>query len=297
MTAQTTGTTMHSTQTIPLARGGTLVLGRRALVMGILNVTPDSFSDGGRHDHVAAAVAHARRMIAEGADIIDVGGESTRPGAEVVGVQAELDRVIPVIEAIRAAGMTAPISIDTYKPLVADQALQVGADIINDVHGLQGAPEMAQVAALHDAPVIAMHWDRSWTAETDILPAMTGYFRRTLEIATAAGVPAERIVLDPGLGFSKTLTQNYSILRQLADLTSAFPEQGLLVGTSRKSMIGKLLGNQPDERLPGTLATTVQGYERGGHIFRVHDVAANVDALRVAEATVYGPPEPAGQTP
>ncbi|ODT50377.1 MAG: dihydropteroate synthase [Devosia sp. 63-57] len=288
---------MHSTQTIPLARGGTLVLGRRALVMGILNVTPDSFSDGGRHDHVAAAVAHARRMIAEGADIIDVGGESTRPGAEVVGVQAELDRVIPVIEAIRAAGMTAPISIDTYKPLVADQALQVGADIINDVHGLQGAPEMAQVAALHDAPVIAMHWDRSWTAETDILPAMTGYFRRTLEIATAAGVPAERIVLDPGLGFSKTLTQNYSILRQLADLTSAFPEQGLLVGTSRKSMIGKLLGNQPDERLPGTLATTVQGYERGGHIFRVHDVAANVDALRVAEATVYGPPEPAGQTP
>lgn len=297
MTGQTIGTTMHSTQTIPLARGGTLVLGRRALVMGILNVTPDSFSDGGRHDHVAAAVAHARRMIAEGADIIDVGGESTRPGAEVVGVQAELDRVIPVIEAIRAAGMTAPISIDTYKPLVADQALQVGADIINDVNGLQGAPEMAQVAALHDAPVIAMHWDRSWTAETDILPAMTGYFRRTLEIATAAGVPAERIVLDPGFGFSKTLTQNYSILRQLADLTRAFPEQGLLVGTSRKSMIGKLLGNQPDERLPGTLATTVQGYERGGHIFRVHDVAANVDALRVAEATVYGPPEPAGQTP
>ncbi len=297
MTGQTIGTSMHSTQTIPLARGGTLVLGRRALVMGILNVTPDSFSDGGRHDHVAAAVAHARRMIAEGADIIDVGGESTRPGAEVVGVQAELDRVIPVIEAIRAAGMTAPISIDTYKPLVADQALQVGADIINDVHGLQGAPEMAQVAALHEAPVIAMHWDRSWMAETDILPAMTGYFRRTLEIATAAGVPAERIVLDPGFGFSKTLTQNYSILRQLADLTRAFPEQGLLVGTSRKSMIGKLLGNQPDERLPGTLATTVQGYERGGHIFRVHDVAANVDALRVAEATVYGPPEPAGQTP
>ncbi|MFD1251928.1 Dihydropteroate synthase [Devosia equisanguinis] len=297
MTGQTIGTTMHSTQTIPLARGGTLVLGRRALVMGILNVTPDSFSDGGRHDHVAAAVAHARRMIAEGADIIDVGGESTRPGAEVVSVQAELDRVIPVIEAIRAAGMTAPISIDTYKPLVADQALQVGADIINDVHGLQGAPEMAQVAALHDAPVIAMHWDRTWTAETDILPAMTGYFRRTLEIATAAGVPAERIVLDPGFGFSKTLTQNYSILRQLTDLTRAFAEQGLLVGTSRKSMIGKLLGNQPDERLPGTLATTVQGYERGGHIFRVHDVAANVDALRVAEATVYGPPEPAGQTP
>lgn len=297
MTGQTIGTTMHSTQTIPLARGGTLVLGRRPLVMGILNVTPDSFSDGGRHDHVAAAVAHARRMIAEGADIIDVGGESTRPGAEVVGVQAELDRVIPVIEAIRAAGMTAPISIDTYKPLVADQALQVGADIINDVHGLQGAPEMAQVAALHEAPVIAMHWDRSWTAETDILPAMTTYFRRTLELATTAGVPAERIVLDPGFGFSKTLTQNYSILRQLADLTRAFAEQGLLVGTSRKSMIGKLLGNQPDERLPGTLATTVQGYERGGHIFRVHDVAANVDALRVAEATVYGPPEPAGQTP
>lgn len=285
---------MHSTHRIPLARGGELVLGQRALVMGILNVTPDSFSDGGRHNQVEAAVERVKAMLDEGADIIDIGGESTRPGADVVGVQEELDRVMPVIDALRASGVTAPISIDTYKPLVADQALQAGADIINDVNGLQAAPEMAEIAALHKAPVIAMHWDRAWTAETDVIPAMTQFFETTLAIATDKRVPANHVILDPGFGFSKTLNQNYSILRQLPELTRAFPHQGMLIGTSRKSMIGKLLNNQPHERLPGTLATNVQGYERGGHIFRVHDVSETFDALRVAEATLYGPPESAG---
>lgn len=280
---------MHTTHTIPLPRRAPLVLGQRALVMGILNVTPDSFSDGGRFDHVENAVAHARTMIDEGADFIDVGGESTRPGAETVSVHEELDRVIPVIDALRAAGIDVPISIDTYKPLVADQAIQAGADIINDVHGLQGAPEMAEIAALYGVPVIAMHWDKAWTAETLPIPAMVAYFEQTLAIADKAGVARSKIILDPGFGFSKTLTQNYRILRQLGELQAAFPEQGLLVGTSRKSMIGKLLDNEPDERLAGTIATNVQGYERGGHIFRVHDVAANRDALRVAEATLYGP--------
>jgi dihydropteroate synthase len=281
---------MHTIHTIPLRHRPPLVLGRRAVVMGILNVTPDSFSDGGSHDSVAAAVDHARRMLSEGADIIDVGGESTRPGADPVGVQEELDRVLPVIDAIRAAGIELPISIDTMKPLVAHQALEAGADIINDVTGLQGASEMAEIAAVMRAPVIAMHWDRTWTADTDPLPAMTDYFRRSLAIATGAGIAD--VILDPGFGFTKTLTQNYGILRQLDTLAAAFPHNALLVGTSRKSMIGKLLANDPAERLAGTLATTVQGYERGGHIFRVHDVRANRDALRVAEATLYGPPDP-----
>ncbi len=282
---------MHMTHTIRLAHRPPLVLGRRALVMGILNVTPDSFSDGGQHDHVEAALAHARLMLAEGADILDIGGESTRPGADPVGAQEELDRVMPVIDAIRAAGIGAPISIDTMKPLVAHQALEAGADIINDVNGLQGAPEMAEIAAIFDAPVIAMHWDRTWTADTDPIPAMSSYFENTLSIAARAGIIASRVILDPGFGFTKTLTQNYSILRQLPELTRAFPDNALLVGTSRKSMIGKLLDNQPGERIAGTLATTIQGYERGGHIFRVHDVAPNRDALRVAEATLYGPPQ------
>jgi dihydropteroate synthase len=279
---------MHTAQTIPLRNRPPLTLGRRALVMGILNVTPDSFSDGGSHNRVEAALAHARTMLAEGADILDIGGESTRPGAEPVGVQQELDRVLPVIEAIRAAGITAPISIDTMKPLVAHQAIEMGADIINDVTGLQGAPEMAEIAAVCDAPVIAMHWDKTWTAAVDPMLAMIDWFRNTLAIAERAGVKS--LILDPGFGFTKTLTQNYSILRQLVELTQAFPAHPVLVGTSRKSMIGKLLDNPPAERLAGTIATTIQGYERGGQIFRLHDVRANRDALRVAEATLYGPP-------
>lgn len=278
----------HTTHTIPLRNRPPIVLGQHALVMGILNLTPDSFSDGGTHNSIDAAVAHARLLLAEGADIIDVGGESTRPGSEPVGPQEELDRVLPVIDAIRAAGITAPISIDTMKPLVAHQALEAGADIINDVNGLQGPPQMAEIAAIMDAPVIAMHWDRAWSAETDPMPAMEAYFRATLDIATNAGIDRTNVILDPGFGFTKTLNQNYSILRQLSELARAFPANAILVGTSRKSMIGKLLDNQPHERLPGTLATTVQGYERGGHIFRVHDAAPNRDALRVAEATLYG---------
>lgn len=280
---------MHTTHIVSLPRRPALELGPRPLIMGILNVTPDSFSDGGLHNDLEQAVTYARAMLEQGVDIIDIGGESTRPGSETVAVQEELDRVIPVIDALRNAGITAPISIDTYKPLVADQAIQAGADIINDVYGLQGPPEMAEVAALYGAPVVAMHWDKSWDAQTLPLPAMIDYFAKTLAIADAAGLARTQLILDPGFGFSKTLAQNYQILRQLPELVEAYPDHAQLVGTSRKSMIGKLLDNQPDERLPGTIATTVQGYERGGHIFRVHDVAANRDALRVAQATLYGP--------
>lgn len=280
---------MHTTHIVPLRHRPPLELGPRPLIMGILNVTPDSFSDGGLHNELERAVARAQAMVGEGVDIIDIGGESTRPGSETVAVQQELDRVIPVIDALRQAGIATPISIDTYKPLVADQAIQAGADIINDVLGLQGPPEMAEVAALYDAPVIAMHWDKSWDAQTLPLPSMIQYFAKTFDIADAAGLPRTQVMLDPGFGFSKTLAQNYQVLRLLPELISAYPEHALLVGTSRKSMIGKLLDNLPSERLPGTIATTVQGYERGGHIFRVHDVAPNRDALRVAQATLYGP--------
>jgi dihydropteroate synthase len=260
--------------------------------MGILNVTPDSFSDGGRHDLLDSALAHAHRMLAEGADIIDIGGESTRPGATPVGVQQELDRVIPVIEALVAAGITAPISVDTYKPLVADQAVQAGATIINDVHGLQGAPEMAAVAALHDVPVIVMHWDKQRDPAAPWLAAMNAWFDRSIALAAAEGLAPDRLILDPGFGFGKTLDENYAILRHIARISPEnSPRPPLLIGTSRKSMIGKLLDNQPDERLAGTLATTALGYAHGGHIFRVHDVRANRDALRVAQATLYGPPE------
>jgi dihydropteroate synthase len=257
--------------------------------MGILNVTPDSFSDGGDHSTTASALAHAQAMIAEGADLIDIGGESTRPGSEEVSTQAELDRVIPVIEALAAIGTTAPISIDTYKALVADQAVQSGAAIINDVYGLQREPEIADVAALYNVPLIIMHWDKDRDTTKPILDEVRRYFDRSLAIAAKAGVNADRLILDPGFGFAKTLQNNYELLQNIAELGKY--NLPILVGTSRKSMIGKLLGNEPKDRLAGTIATNVLGYIRGGHIFRVHDIRPNRDALRVAAATLYGPPE------
>ena len=279
---------MHTEHTIALPDRPPLVLGQTPLVMGILNVTPDSFSDGGQHNLLEAAVAHARQMIDEGADNIDIGGESTRPGAEPVGTQEELDRVMPVIDALVAAGIDIPISIDTYKPLVADQAIQAGATIINDVHGLQGAPEMADVAALHGVAVVVMHWQKDRDVSVPLLDDMRRYFERSLDRAERAGIGMDRLILDPGFGFGKTLAENYQLL---AGFPQACPQQlPVLIGTSRKSMIGKLLNNEPDDRLAGTIATTVLGYRNGGHIFRVHDVRANRDALRVAQATLYGPP-------
>ena len=289
---------MHTTHTIALPNRPPLILGRTPLVMGILNVTPDSFSDGGQNNLVATAVDHARQMIAEGADIIDIGGESTRPGSEPVGVQEELDRVMPVIQALVAAGISTPLSIDSYKPLVADQAIQAGASIINDVHGLQGAPEMADVAALHDVPVIVMHWQKDRDRSVPLLDDMAAYFARSIARAEQAGTSPERIILDPGFGFGKSLAENYDLLKNLAETRLKavqnpfiFP---ILVGTSRKSMIGRLLDIPAEDRLAGTIATNVMGYLNGGHIFRVHDVRANRDALRVAQATLYGPPAELG---
>lgn len=267
--------------------GATLRLGHRARLMGILNVTPDSFSDGGRFDAVPAALDQARRMLAEGADIIDIGGESTRPGAAEVSAADELARVLPAIAALRADGIMAPISIDTYKAEVAEQAIAAGATIINDVHGLQREPELASVAASHGVPLVVMHWDKARDASRDVMAEMARYFEVTLRIADEAGVARSGIVLDPGFGFSKSLNENYEILRRLPELVAlGFP---VLVGTSRKSMIGRLLDVPADERLAGTVATSVLGYTAGAHLFRVHDIRPNRDALRVAEAALYGP--------
>ena len=277
----------HKRFSVPL-RDGALELGPKPVVMGILNVTPDSFSDGGAHQAVSAALTHARSMIAQGAGIIDVGGESTRPGADEVSVQEELDRVIPVLEEIEAADLKTIVSVDTYKALVADQAMQSGAHIINDVHGLQREPEIADVAALHGAPVIVMHWDKDRDSSKDLFAEMSRYFEISIGIASKAGIPDGHIILDPGFGFGKTLEENYELLRRLGELHAlGFP---LLAGTSRKSMIGKLLDVPPKERLAGTLASNVLAYTAGAHIFRVHDVREHCDALRVAEATLYGPP-------
>lgn len=264
-----------------------LALGQAPIVMGIVNVTPDSFSDGGDNYVVDTAVKTARTMLAEGADIIDVGGESTRPGADSVPMQEELDRVLPTLRALRDAELNVPISIDTRHTLVADQALQSGADIINDVSGLQDEPEMALIAAAYDAPVIAMHWDKTRDFSKDIIDEMKRFFGRTISIAQQAGISKDKLILDPGFGFSKSLEENYTILRRLDELHSlGFP---LLSGTSRKSMIGKVLNNEPKERLAGTLSTSVMAYAAGAHIFRVHDVRENKDALRIAEITLYGP--------
>lgn len=270
-------------------KNGVLALGAAPVVMGIVNVTPDSFSDGGDNASPKTALAHAQRMVAEGADLIDIGGESTRPGAEPVTVQQELDRVMPVFDALRETAFETPVSIDTRHALVADQAIQAGAQIVNDVEGLQADPDMASVIATHKVPAILMHWDRDRDRSLDVMGEMRRFFARSLDIAAKAGIAEEAIILDPGFGFAKDLAENYEILRRLDELAAL--GRPLLAGTSRKSMIGKLLGNDPKERVFGTVATSVLAYERGAHVFRVHDVAANRDGLRVAAACLYAPPD------
>lgn len=255
-------------------------LGRRTLIMGILNVTPDSFSDGGLFAGRDAAVAHAHELVAEGADILDVGGESTRPGHTAVPAEEEMARVLPVIEAVRAVPV--PISIDTYKAATARAAFAAGARILNDVWGLQREPDIARVAADHGAPVVAMHNRAEVDGRLDILDEMKAFFERTLDIARRAGVPDRHVVLDPGIGFGKTFEQNLEALRRLPELKAlGFP---LLVGTSRKSLIGKLLDRTPRERINGTLASNVVSIVNGADILRVHDVLAHREAARVADA-------------
>lgn len=269
-------------------RGGVLKLWERPHVMGILNVTPDSFSDGGRFLDRGAALARAEEMIAEGADVIDVGGESTRPGSDAVTQEEELARVLPVIEHL-APRVGVPISVDTYRAAVAARAVAAGASIVNDVTGLRADPAMAEAVAKGGAALVVMHMRgtpktmQADTAYADLLAEVWRSLRQSTEAALAAGVPADRIVVDPGIGFGKSLEGNLALLRRLGELQSlGFP---LLVGASRKSFLGKLLGTEdPAQRLEGSLAAATVAAWNGAHILRVHDVAETRRALRVAWA-------------
>ncbi|MFG1420156.1 dihydropteroate synthase [Roseixanthobacter liquoris] len=263
------------------ARGRALPLGPRTLVMGILNVTPDSFSDGGRSLAVEDALATARRLTSEGADILDIGGESTRPGHVPVAADEEWARVAPVLDALQAE-TGVPISIDTSKADVARRAIAAGAVIVNDVWGFTRDPEMARVVADSEAAAVLMHNRAEVDASLDIIDELLAFFDGALERALRAGVRKDRIVLDPGIGFGKTFPQNLAAIARLPELrVLGYP---LLLGTSRKSLIGKVIDSLPAERVPGTIASNVIGIMAGVEIIRVHDVAAHVQAARVTEA-------------
>jgi dihydropteroate synthase len=263
-----------------------LLAAGRPVVMGILNVTPDSFSDGGRFIDPQVAIAQARRMVAEGADILDVGAESTRPygGAVPVSLEDELARLEPVLPAV--IGLGVPVSIDTIKTEVAGWALRLGAAIVNDVWGLQRDPGMAQVVAEHRAPVIIMHNRDSADPTIDIVADVMTFFARSLDIAARAGIRREAIVLDPGIGFGKTPEQSMEVIARL----EAFKRFGLplLVGASRKRFINSVVPSPPDQRLGGSIAAHLTAVRNGAAIVRVHDVAETVQALRVAAALGSG---------
>ncbi|MEQ6389437.1 dihydropteroate synthase [Bacillaceae bacterium S4-13-58] len=244
-------------------------LNKKTLVMGIVNVTPDSFSDGGRYQSKQAAVTHAQQLLNEGADILDIGGESTRPGHVPVSAEEELERVVPIIEEIRKI-TDVPISIDTYKAEVAKQAIYAGASIINDVWGAKWDPKMAEVAASHDVPIILMH-NRKDKNYTDLVEDMIVDLEESVSIVKRAGVQDDKIILDPGIGFAKTMEDNLIVMRELDRLTRTFPYPFLL-GTSRKSFIGHVLDLPVGERMEGTGATVCLGIQKGCQIVRVHDV-------------------------
>jgi dihydropteroate synthase len=274
-----------SARIVPAGDGGLvarLLAPGRTLVMGVLNVTPDSFSDGGHFLDPAQAIAQAERLAAEGADIIDVGGESSRPyvGAVPASLDDELARLAPVLPAVIALGV--PISIDTMKAQVAAWAVEAGAGIVNDVWGLQRDPDMARVVAEHAMPVVLMHNRDKADAAIDIMADIEAFFARSLDIADRAGIARERIVLDPGIGFGKTPAQSMIAIAQLARLKAfGLP---LLVGASRKRFIDAVCPAPPDQRLGGSIAAHLVAVENGAAIVRVHDVAETVQALRVAAA-------------
>lgn len=269
----------------------TFVWGLRTYVVGILNVTPDSFSGDGllaratKDRLVEVAVAEARRLVAEGADIIDVGGESTRPGHAPIPEAEEIRRVVPVVAAVRAALPDTPLSIDTTKPEVAEAALDAGADLVNDVWGTRPDERLLALVAERRVPFVLMH-NRSEARYTNLLAEVVAELEGAIERAVAAGIDPEAIVVDPGFGFGKTPVQNLVLLRRL-DLLRVLGRP-ILVGTSRKSTLGRVLDLPPDERLEATIATTALAIAAGVDLVRVHDVAANVRAARMSDAVVRG---------
>lgn len=278
----------------------TLAWGARTYLMGIINITPDSFSGDGlasETDFVASAILQAQRFLAEGADILDIGGESTRPGAQTVSAEEEKHRVVPVIRALRSEFPDALISIDSYKASVTDEALKAGAHIVNDVWGLHADPQMASTVAAHGVPVILMH-NRSKPNNAEVRDRLGGRYigveyvnlmadvcrelMESVSLAHAAGIPDEKIILDPGIGFGKTVQQNLELLDRLDEICQlGFP---VLLGTSRKSFIGYTLDLPPEQRTAGTAATVAIGIARGADIVRVHDVGQMTQVARMADA-------------
>lgn len=253
---------------------------KETVVMGILNVTPDSFSDGGKYGRIDSALKHAEEMMRNGAKIIDIGGESTRPGHEPVSIEEELERTVPIIEAITRE-LNCAVSIDTYKAAVADAAMKAGAHIINDIWGAKREPEIAKVAAFHNSPIILMHNREQVDYKGPLMDEVIADLIESIDIAKNAGVAEENIWLDPGIGFAKDTEQNIAVmqgLQKIADL--GYPQ---LLGTSRKSMIGNILDLPVEERLEGTSATVCYGIERGCHIIRVHDVKEIVRAVKMMD--------------
>jgi dihydropteroate synthase len=260
--------------------------------MGVLNVTPDSFSDGGRFLDAPAAVAHGVRLEQEGADILDVGGESTRPGAEPVAPEEQIARVVPAIEGLVANGVRAQISVDTMRLAVAEAAIAAGATYVNDLSAFRLDPDLAGFVADRRLDCCLTHMrgtPRTMQSEAvygDVVGEVKAFLEQRLTAAVAAGIAEQRIMLDPGIGFAKTLEHNLELLRRLDELVAL--GRPIVIGTSRKSFLGRITGRETDDRLPGTIATNVLAFERGAAVFRVHDVQPVADALAVAAATVRG---------
>jgi len=258
--------------------GHHLPLGKRTLVMGILNVTPDSFSDGGQFDRLDLAIQQAVKMAREGADIIDVGGESTRPGHQPISPEDELSRVLPVIEKLKSE-LDIPVSIDTHKAAVAKEALKAGADMVNDIWGLKADEEMAPVVSSFHVPLCVMH-NRKNAVYEDLMDDIISDLRESIALADGAGIDLERVIIDPGIGFAKNLEENLEVMDRLEELQAL--GHPVLLGTSRKSMIGKTLDVPMEERLEGTAATVTAGILKGADIIRVHEVK---EMKRVAQMT------------
>lgn len=260
-----------------------LELGRRTYIMGILNLTPDSFSDGGKYNQIEAALQHAKEMIEEGADILDIGGESTRPGHIQISEEEEIERVLPVIRSLRKQFPHVLLSIDTYKWKVAEAALEAGVHILNDIWGLQyDKREMAALAKKYEVPVIVMHNQNTEEYQEDRVQTLRKFFEKSFEIAERVGLSKEKLLLDPGLGFGKGFLGDVELLGRLSELRDMGP---ILLGTSKKRFIGTLLqGLPPEERVEGTAATTVIGIQQGVDIVRVHNVKENKRVAMVADA-------------
>jgi len=279
------GIRLHRIESTMKFGNHSITWGKRTYIMGILNVTPDSFSDGGDFFSVDQAVAHAKEMIAEGADIIDIGGESSRPGHQKISLEEELKRVIPVIERL-SNETNAILSLDTVRAEVAYRGIEAGVHILNDIWGLQQDSEMACIASKYSVPVIIMHNQHGTNYQDDIICDMISFFRKSIAIAVNAGIPENMLILDPGIGFGKTPEQNVEVMSRLNEIKSlGFP---ILLAASRKSTLGLILDLPPKERVEGTLATTVLGIVQGVDMVRVHDVKENLRAAKVADVLVRG---------